>query len=195
MGYVTESYKSTSISGGTAFTPNCAVAARQQIQVTDTTAFTVNAPTNPRRGMEITLIVYNNSGSSLGTITWDAVYVLSRSFVNPANGVVQPISFVYDGTNWVDVGRAEKGSTTALTQTYSTADATLATPTAAGLTAASGTADGTVADVGGAFSQTTLNNNFQDVATAYNALRADVLDLAQFVNSLVDILQAQKFVG
>lgn len=40
------------------------------------------------------------------------------------------------------------------------------------LTAASGTADGTVADVGGSFSQTTLNNNFQDLATKVNALLA-----------------------
>lgn len=40
------------------------------------------------------------------------------------------------------------------------------------LTAASGTADGTVADVGGSFSQTTLNNNFQDLATKVNAILA-----------------------
>ena len=41
---------------------------------------------------------------------------------------------------------------------------------AASLTAASGTSDGTVADVTNAFSQTVLNNNFQDVATAINAM-------------------------
>lgn len=40
------------------------------------------------------------------------------------------------------------------------------------LTAASGTADDTVADVGAAFSQTTLNNNFQDLATKVNAILA-----------------------
>lgn len=38
------------------------------------------------------------------------------------------------------------------------------------LTAASGTADGTVADVGSSFVQATLNNNFQDLATKVNAL-------------------------
>ena len=38
------------------------------------------------------------------------------------------------------------------------------------LTAASGTADGTVADVGGAFSQGTLNDNFQELATKVNAI-------------------------
>lgn len=42
----------------------------------------------------------------------------------------------------------------------------------ADLTAASGTADGTVADVGGAFNQGTLNNNFQDLATKINLILA-----------------------
>jgi hypothetical protein len=35
-----------------------------------------------------------------------------------------------------------------------------------------GTADGTIADVGGAFNQTTLNNNFRDLADKYNTLLA-----------------------
>ena len=45
-------------------------------------------------------------------------------------------------------------------------------PAIADLTAASGTADDTVADVGGAFNQTTLNNNFQDLATKVNLILA-----------------------
>lgn len=43
--------------------------------------------------------------------------------------------------------------------------------TLANLVAATGTADGTVVDVGGAFSQATLNNNFQDLATQINAIQ------------------------
>jgi hypothetical protein len=42
----------------------------------------------------------------------------------------------------------------------------------ADLTAATGTADGTVADVGGSFNQTTLNNNFKDLAVAVNEIKA-----------------------
>ncbi len=42
----------------------------------------------------------------------------------------------------------------------------------ADLTAGSGTSDGTVADVGASFNQTTLNNNFQDVATKVNLILA-----------------------
>lgn len=40
----------------------------------------------------------------------------------------------------------------------------------ANLTNANGTADGTIADVGGAFSQTTLNNNFRDISDKVNSL-------------------------
>lgn len=35
-----------------------------------------------------------------------------------------------------------------------------------------GTSDGTLADVGGAFNQTTLNNNFRDLADKQNAILA-----------------------
>lgn len=40
------------------------------------------------------------------------------------------------------------------------------------LTVSVGTSDGVVADVGGAFNQTTLNNNFRDLADKINAIRA-----------------------
>ena len=48
------------------------------------------------------------------------------------------------------------------------------------LTAATGTADNTVADVGGSFNQTTLNNNFKDLAEKVNAILA-VLRTANFI--------------
>lgn len=42
----------------------------------------------------------------------------------------------------------------------------------ADLVAATGTADGTVADVGSSFSQATINNNFKDLAAKVNELLA-----------------------
>lgn len=44
----------------------------------------------------------------------------------------------------------------------------------ADLVAATGTADGTVADVGTIFSQETLNNNFKDVSSKINELMASL---------------------
>lgn len=42
------------------------------------------------------------------------------------------------------------------------------------LTAASGTADNTVADVGSSFNQATLNNNFADLAAKVNAILVEL---------------------
>lgn len=42
----------------------------------------------------------------------------------------------------------------------------------ADLVAATGTADGTVADVGASFNQATLNNNFKDVSVKINEMLA-----------------------
>lgn len=49
-------------------------------------------------------------------------------------------------------------------------EATGAAVTVANLTEGPGTADGTIADVGAAFSQATLNNNFRDLSAKLNAL-------------------------
>jgi hypothetical protein len=78
----------------------------------------------------------------------------------------------------------------AYTQTYATTTRTHSNPTATALTDAFGTADGTIADVGAAFSQATLNNNFQDVSTAINAAIVDIANVKQLVNSVIDDLQA-----
>jgi hypothetical protein len=76
-----------------------------------------------------------------------------------------------------------------VTQTFSTADGTHAARTAASLTAASGTADGTVDDVTGSHSQTILNNNFKECATQINAIQVDLADTAQLLNFVIDKLQ------
>lgn len=73
------------------------------------------------------------------------------------------------------------GPIATLTQTYATADGTLASPSAAAM----GTTVVTSTSPFG-YATTTQGN---DVATQINALRVDLLDLAQFVNSVVDNLQ------
>lgn len=83
----------------------------------------------------------------------------------------------------------------AYTQTYSTADKTHANATQTALTHSVGTADGTVDDVGGAFNQTTLNNNFKELTTQLENARADVLDVKQLLNSVIDDLQSLGLAG
>jgi hypothetical protein len=96
----------------------------------------------------------------------------------------------HDGSNIGFFNVPPVARPSAYTQTFSTADKTHATRTAGALTLAVGSSDGTLQDGTGTYSQTIFNNNFQDVVTAYNALRADLADTAALVNAIIDDLQA-----
>lgn len=48
-----------------------------------------------------------------------------------------------------------------------------------------GTADGTLADVGGAFNQATLNNNFADCAAKINAVNDSVRECVAKLNEML----------
>lgn len=74
------------------------------ISATNGAAFTINAPTSAFPGQTIRYVIRNTSGTTLGTITWDAVFKMS-SWTSPANGFSRSISFNYNGTNWVEVQR------------------------------------------------------------------------------------------
>lgn len=88
----------------------------------------------------------------------------------------------------------------AYTQTYATADKTHANPTATALTDNTGgtanttlqaLADGTTY----ANDVAAIRNNFADLAASNNALIADLADVKQLVNSIIDDLQSLGLVG
>jgi hypothetical protein len=79
---------------------------KKTIVVTNTSAFTINATSNPFPGAAIIFDIKNSSGAAMGTITWNAIYKLAGSFTNPADTKRRTISFVYDGTDWVETGRS-----------------------------------------------------------------------------------------
>lgn len=76
----------------------------KEITVTDTTAFSIGAIPDGDDGDIITFKIYNNSGGSLGTITWNAIYKHDGTWSNPANTKYKLISFMKaaDG-NWYQV--------------------------------------------------------------------------------------------
>jgi hypothetical protein len=77
-----------------------------KITATNTSAFTINAPTNMRSGDELVYDITNSSGGTMGTITWNAAFLLAGAFTNPASTKRRTIRFYYDGTNWVELNRA-----------------------------------------------------------------------------------------
>ncbi len=94
---------------------------------------------------------------------------------SPVFGNVACANLATTGTNALGNGAADTigfyGKTPTAQQTH-IADAAAATATA--LTEAYGTANGTFEDVTASFSQTILNNNFQECVTAINLLITDV---------------------
>jgi len=92
-------------------------------------------------------------------------------------------------TTLVDAG----AQVSAYTQTYSTANKTHADPTAAALGGSlTGTLDNILADVSGAFDATaiaTINKNFKEFQDELTKMVADMADIKQLVNSVIDDLQ------
>lgn len=83
-------------------TLNRAGAQRHVLTVTNTTAFTIQAPSGTvGTGSPLWIVIKNNSGGSVGTITWDSVFK-KASFTAPGNGAQRSILFYWNGTNWVE---------------------------------------------------------------------------------------------
>ena len=72
------------------------------ITATDGVAFTISAPTSPKTGQQITYTIRNTSGGALGTITWNAVFKMP-AFATPGTAGSRSVTFVYDGTNWIQL--------------------------------------------------------------------------------------------
>lgn len=101
----------------------------------------------------------------------------------------------HDGTNVGFFGVTPAARPSALTQTYATATATHANPTAVALTDNSaGTANTTIQALADgttyANDVAAIRNNFADLAASDNAIIVDLANLKQFVNQIADQLQS-----
>lgn len=76
-----------------------------RIEATDSRPFSISAPLKPSPGMELTFEIHNATRSVLGTITWDRVFRLGGAFKNPAAGKIRTITFMYNGSSWIERGR------------------------------------------------------------------------------------------
>jgi hypothetical protein len=68
------------------------------------TAFTINNPTGGFDTKSITFKIRNTTGGALGAATWASTFKMA-AWTQPATGFSRSITFVYDGTNWVESGR------------------------------------------------------------------------------------------
>jgi hypothetical protein len=77
----------------------------QRITATSNVAFTIGAPTTGVQGQQLLITLRNASGGALGAATFNAIFKLGAAWTNPANATSRSITFVFDGTNWVEIGR------------------------------------------------------------------------------------------
>lgn len=94
----------TTLTYGATVDINAALGNHFVVTATNTSAFTINNPTNSQPGQRISLNIRNGSGGSMGTITWGSDYRYS-TWTNPANGTSRTINFRYFGTTWVEESR------------------------------------------------------------------------------------------
>lgn len=74
------------------------------IVVTDGAAFTITNPTRLSLGQKVTYRVSNNFGT-LGTLTWGTTFKLATWVQPTGGGASRSITFMYNGTNLVEVSR------------------------------------------------------------------------------------------
>jgi hypothetical protein len=91
---------------GTTVSPNAATGRAFQIDVTNTTGFTIANPVAPLKGTRISFDIRNRSGGAMGTVTWGSDFNLAGAFTNPAASKHRTITFLYDGVSWVEQSRA-----------------------------------------------------------------------------------------
>ncbi len=96
--------KAFNIAYSASVTPNAAQGNLGIISVSNTSAFTINAPTNPAANQRLTIQIRNASGGAMGVITWNAVFKMS-AWTNPANSFNRSIDFYWDTSNWVQIGQ------------------------------------------------------------------------------------------
>jgi hypothetical protein len=83
---------------------DAALGAWFSVTATDRSTIAIADAMNGTMGQIITISIRNASGGELGQLAWGPGYKLGR-WVSPGNGRSRSISFGYDGTHWVEVGR------------------------------------------------------------------------------------------
>jgi hypothetical protein len=100
----------TAVTYSASMTPDCRLGRYQTINASNTTAFTINNPTNAPVGTEtaeLTIEIQNSSGGALGAVTWGSAFnSASWTFTAPANGKKRAFHFRWNGSSWVYVNQS-----------------------------------------------------------------------------------------
>ena len=96
--------KAVTLTYGATVNVNASLGNNFAVTATNGTAFAIASPSVAATGQVITITVINTSGGVLGSITWGTDFKLA-SWTSPATGFSRSISFRFNGTNWIEIGR------------------------------------------------------------------------------------------
>lgn len=86
-------------------TPDLALGNTQRVTINNGTAMTINAPLNAYPGALMCIMLKNISGGAAGALTLNAIFKIGAAWTQAATGFSRSIWFMYDGVNWIEVGR------------------------------------------------------------------------------------------
>jgi hypothetical protein len=92
---------------GVTYYPLAGLETISRFAIPNATAFTIGNPAiGAYAGLTHEIALFNNTAGALGAITWNALYVFISGSppAAPAAGVTKNIRFMYDGTNWREMG-------------------------------------------------------------------------------------------
>lgn len=100
-----EGVQTFTVSGGLQVRPDSSLYRTARLTVTDATAFIFGGIYGtPPQGTRLTVIVDNQSGGAMGTMTWAGV-TLATAWAAPAAGATKTVELVRDGATWKEIGR------------------------------------------------------------------------------------------
>jgi hypothetical protein len=101
----TDSVNINQTSAGTAAAPNCFTSNFYRlVEIAGAIAFTINAPSNPVLGFEMTIVIANATGGAGPQPTFAAGYhMTSNTPANPANGNESTFRFKYNGSTFQQI--------------------------------------------------------------------------------------------
>lgn len=77
-----------------------------RLTLTSNAVYTLNVPSGTvPQGAQVVVTVRNTIGGAAGAMTFAAGYKLGAAWTQPANGFSRSITFQFDGTNFVEIGR------------------------------------------------------------------------------------------
>jgi hypothetical protein len=100
-----DTYRIATLAFASSIATDCSIGYHFLISATSGTSFTISNPTNPKLGQLYTWDISNNSGGTMGSITFGSEFLTQGSFTSPASSYRRTITFRRISGRYVEIAR------------------------------------------------------------------------------------------